>query len=305
MAIHKQKHLLNSTDDHLGGAAADAGEVNLLGTNDVGAIVQAAAEPIYQSTDIEVAVVQGKVVRRTATGQIQLPDLNAQGNQAISYRQAQTMVSDGPRQGVLAQSAPDHTDAAVKGPGDRGLAEGDKVLDLGDSLVYEVTSIAGGNNGSVVEWDAGTSFDTDVSFFDLSSLSTKYWDSIGGEWIDLGSSDHNQQHDITSSDHLVTANHHGVLYTADASVKTLLLVDSIGNPNVTKGSPLISDGNGAPMWGALRIAAAPQSITGDPAANKLVNMPDNSIGVVISGSDRYLAFKASGSEAYFVELTAP
>lgn len=297
---HKQNHGILDTDNHAAGTTASPGKTNMIGTNESGALVEIPAEGTNQSTPVG-----GELVRRTTGGQINLPLNAASGRQAISYVQALELAGTGPWWGEVVGAYADNTDNSIT-----DLVVGNAVINTTDHKIYKVTALAGGNTGGTVTWDAGMLSERNIIVLNNATASEWYYNVDTDEWRDMGGAVTNA-HNIDSIDHLVTANHLGVLYTYNASgtgrVGILQLVNSAtGAPSVQVGAPLLSGGNGMPLWGELRLGATiPIAAEAVPKMSDLSTMAPNTLAVVRVGSNDsvWVCFKQDSTIGFAVEAT--
>lgn len=300
---HNQKHALLGPD-HLPGTppASGSGKLSMFGTNENSTLDQVLLEAVNQATPQT-----GEIVRRQAGAHILLPATNAVGNQAISYSQAQTLLAGGLYRGAVDHVVPDHSSSELT-----GLRAGMLVIETGDSgsseSVWRVVNINTGTTGDTATWaDEGVP-NADVIYINMDSGSNagQWMYSVErGVWISLGASTHNRSHDITSgADHTVPVNSYGIVFTSNGGVNILSMVSSdLGAPTVPRGAPVLSNGNGEPIYGALLLADGvyPGS-TAEPTANDVLTWPNNCHGIVRTTSGRYLVFKEDASVIFCVEL---
>lgn len=300
--VHQKKHGIISADDHVPGSTASPGKFNVVGTDDQGALGELPVEAIDQSTPV-----RGEIVRRGTGGQILLPLNNAAGRQAISYEQALDLAGNGPWWGSVIGAYPDRTSPSIV-----DLAVNDAIIETNSNKIFKVLELTNGSTGATVTWDTGWLPDRDVIVLNTGTGSEWMYSVANDEWRDMGSSGHPREHNIVSSaDHIVTSNQYGILYTMNDGTKGVVSVlqmvdESTGTSNVAVGSPLISAGNGLPIFGQLRIAATiPLAGDTEPTMADLSTMANNTIAVVrvTATQSVYFCFKQDGTTGYAVEAT--
>lgn len=298
MAIHNKNHALNAAD-HTGGTTASANEVNLIGTNDAGALVEATVE------QGGVGSTTSKIVKRAADGHIAVPTSGQTSAEVLSKQQVEDLISAGVWKSPAHSFVPVHT-AATVGNGtpvspqtsNPPLIVGDIVVNTSDEKYYTVTSIAGGQTGDLVVYGAGVSPTTAEARIDKSSDRQWVYDTDGAVWVDLGSSNHARQHAITStSDH--SANN-WKLHHSNGSGQVAELALAAAN------SPLLAGGTAAaPVFGTLLFAPAPITAAGaDPVDSDVTAWGNNTIGVIIGTGGKVFAAYKNATDVYYVELTA-
>lgn len=295
---HEQKHSILGAD-HLPGTTPLAGKYSIIGTNDQSQLGELIVEAPNQG-----APVGGEVVRRQMTGHINLPTSNATGTQAISAAQAQTLLSGGMYRGAVDDVGPDRTSPEIT-----GLKLGSLFIETGGpsstEAIWKVTGIGGGTTGALVDWTNQGVPDSDVIYVNRKTGGQWMYSVDQGEWIDLGTSGHNRLHDIEDpSDHSVQLNHYGLVFTTNGGVNVLPMVASdTGYPNVPKGAPVLANGLGQPIYGALLLAdAVYQGSQVIPTTIDVSTWSDNTVGVVRTTAGRFWVFKETAAQAYAVEM---
>jgi len=135
---HDQDHAINSTDDHLAGSANSVIRTNAAGT----AIEEVTAAP---------AATGNYIAQRDANGQLNLPALDAVGNQAVRFTQMESAINDA------------IDGLKVKGPVQTMNIIDDSILTppgspaTGDAYVMPSGTLTGAwsgySQGDIVEWD--------------------------------------------------------------------------------------------------------------------------------------------------------
>jgi hypothetical protein len=292
MAIHTRQHALNASD-HTGGTTPSTGEHNVPATNDAGSISEVTVEQ-QDSTPSS----GGKVVRRATDGHVKVPTSGQESDEAISYSQVESMITDGIWKSPVHSAVADHTASSVgdAGSGGPALGVGDLVINTTDEKVYEVT--AGSGNGSEVTWDAGTT--PSGPHIRLNKLTDETWvyDTDTSAWESMGGTTHSQQHSMTStSDH--TAGNHKLFYS-DGSGQVQEL--ALGAAN----APLLGGGaSSAPAFGGMLIASAVVNAAGaTPVDSDVSAWGSNTLGIVVGTGGRVFGAFKNATDVYFVELTA-
>lgn len=292
MSIHDQKHGIIDTNNHSVGSTASANEVNLIGTNNVPALVEVILEaPGVASTT-------SKVVRRAADGHIAVPVSGQEDNEVLSKGQIEAMLAAGIYKAAVHSAATNHA-AVTVGDGASGgpaLVVGDIVINTTDNKLYTVT--VGTGTGAAVTWDAGTAPVT--AQVRLNKLTDSEWiyDADANIWIDRGATSHSRQHLMTAAaDHAASANK---LFYSNASGQVLEL--GLG----AAGAPLLGAGiSAAPLFGSLLIHSSIVNATGSsPIDTDLSAVPNDTIGIVKGSTGLIWAFFKNSADVYYVQLTA-
>lgn len=292
MSIHDQKHGIIDTNNHSVGSTASANEVNLVGTNNVPALVEVILEaPGVASTT-------SKVVRRAADGHIAVPTSGQDANEVLSKSQIEAMLTTGIYKESVHSAVADHT-AATVGDGASGgptLVVGDIVINTTDQKLYTVT--VGTGTGAAVTWDAGVS--PISAQMRLNELTDSEWvyDAEGAVWIDRGASSHSRQHLMTAvSDHTSGANK---IFYSNGSGEILEL--GLG----AAGAPLLGAGTSvAPIFGTLLIHSAVITAAGSsPVDSDLSAVPNDTFGIVKGSTGLVWGFFKNSADVYYVQLTA-
>lgn len=298
MAIHNKTHGLNAAD-HSGGTTAGTNEINLVGTNDAGAIVEKTVEASGAASSTS------KIVNRAADGHIAVPTSGQDAAEVLSKQQVEALVSDGiwkaPVHSVVANHAASSVGNGTPVPpqtSNPALAVNDIVIDTTDDKIYTVTSIAGGTTGSTCTYDAGVSPTTAQVRIDKSTDSQWVWDADGSVWVNQGSSSHARQHAMTSSSDHTAGN--WKLFHSNGSGVVAELALPVAN------APLLGGGvSAAPAFGALLIAPAAITAAGaDPVDSDVSTWGNNTIGIVVGTGGKIFAAYKNSTDCYFVELTA-
>lgn len=289
MPIHERDHDFNGVD-HLPGTTPAAGEVNLVGTGDAGALVEITLEPAGEASTSD------RIVRRAGDGHIAVPEGGQDDDEVLAKSQVVALIDEGVWKAPAHSFVADHTSAAVGdgGSGGPALSTGDIVVNTTDEKVYVVTS--GSGTGAAVTWDSGYLPVTQEVRYDKLTDHDWYFETDGGAWIDRGSTDHSRQHAMTStSDH--TAGNYKLFYSDGAGEVQELTLAS-GN------KPLVGKGNAAPSFGGFGFAGIVTCAGDAPAASDVSAWDNDSLGIGIGASgDRYLIWKDS-SGTYATEFGA-
>jgi len=298
MAIHNKAHGINAAD-HTGGTTASTNEVNLVGTNDAGAIIEAAVEASGAGSTT------AKIVRRASDGHIAVPTSGQTAAEVLSKQQVEDLISAGIWKSPVHSYAANHASSQVGDGTPRGtqtsnppLAVNDIVINTTNKKYYVVTSTAGGTTGDLVVYDSGTSPTTAEARIDKSRDSEVIYDTDGAVWVDIGSSGHPRQHAMTStSDH--TAGN-WKLFHSNGSGQVIELALAAAN------SPLLGGGTGAaPAFGTLLFAPAPITAAGaEPVDSDVSAWGNNTIGIVVGTGGKVFAAYKNATDVYYVELAA-
>jgi hypothetical protein len=298
MSIHNRTHGIN-TDNHSGGTTASTGEVNVLGTNDAGAVVEVAVEASGAASTTAL------IVKRAADGHIAVPQSGQTAGEVLSKQQVEDLIAAGIWKGPVHSVVADHTSAQVGDGTPRGnqtsnpaLAVNDIVINTADKKYYTVTSIAGGTTGATCTYGTGVSPTTAEARIDKSSDRQWVYDTDGAVWVDLGSSNHARQHAMTgTSDHSAGNNK---MFYSNGSAQVVELALAAAN------SPLLAGGTtSAPVFGTLLFASAPVTAAGaDPVDSDITAWGNNTIGIVVGTGGKVFAAYKNATDCYFVELTA-
>lgn len=298
MSIHNRNHAVNS-DNHTGGTTPATGQVNVVGTNDAGAIVELTVEA--SGTASESAL----IVKRAADGHIAVPQTGQTAGEVLSKQQVEDLIAAGIWKSPVHSVVADHTAATVGDGTPRGsqttnvaLKVNDIVINTTDKKYYTVSSIAGGTTGATCTYAAGVSPTTAEARIDKSSDRQWVYDTDGAVWVDLGSSTHARQHAMTG--------------TSDHSAGNWKLFQSNGSGEVTElalpvaNSPLLGAGvAAAAVFGTLHIAPAPVVAAGaSPVDSDISTWGADTIGIVVGTGGAVFAAYKNATDCYFVELTA-
>ena len=294
MAIHLKKHNILSQADHEPGTAANSNEVNLIGTNDSGYLIELTAEaPGVASTT-------SKVVRRSSSGHIAVPTSGQAAAEVLSRQQVEELVSSGVWRSPVHSLIPDHTlssvgDMSLGGP---SLEVGDLVINSTTQKIHKVLSVAGGTTGDKVSWDVGYIPTTQEVRIDKLTDNTITFDMDTQTWFSQGASSHSRQHSmISSSDH--TAGLNKMFYSDNSGIVCEI-------PLTVKNSPLLSNGvNSPPTFGAMKIAPAViNSASADPIDNEVNSWDSDTFGVVRTTNGKMFFTFKDISDVYYVEMNS-
>jgi hypothetical protein len=293
MAIHYKDHALNS-GDHQAGTTPGTNEINVIGTSDAPAVVEVTVEaPGTGSTD-------SKIVRRAADGHIAVPTSGQTDAEVLSKQQVESLIAEGVWKSPAHSFVADHTSSSVGDGGSGGppLVVGDIVVNTTDQKVYEVTSIAGGQTGDLVTWDAGYTPTTQEVRINKLTDETWTYDTDTSAWINQGSSNHARQHAMTSTaDH--TAGNWKVFHSNGSGEVIELALPAAGAPLVGQGT------SAAPVFGNMYLGDSVVVAAGaTPVDTDVSAWGNNTVGIVVGTGGRVFFTFKNATDVYYIEATA-
>lgn len=295
MAIHNKKHPLNSVADHAIGTVPSVGEINLIGTSSASVLAEATVE-----APNTVTFQVGKVVVRSTDGQIKGVLAPVADEDLTSKKYVLDLINSGPWKAQVHSVVVDHT-AATVGDGVTGvpLTVGSRVINTTDKKIYTVTSIAGGQTGATVTWNAGV-LPTSLEIRSATNPEQIWeYDVENNTWVNSGATSHARSHAMTGTgDH--TAGNWKVFFSNNLGQVTELALGA-------QYKPLLSNGIAAnPVFGSIGAYPTMLNAAGDePVSTDVSTVPNDCCGWIISTTGRMFHFVKTATNSYFCEYGTP
>ena len=291
--MHLKKHSVISVADHGAGTVPPAGEYNVVGTDAAGSVAEVRVESVNLTT-----FVLNRIVVRSTNGQVRVPSVPENAQDAASKSYVDAVVASGPYKAAVHSVVANHA-AATTGDGGTGgpaLVVGSHVINLTDGKYYTVT--AGTGNGSQVTWDAGILFaSVAVAPDDLQDLMWQF-DPQTSQWISKGALSHPQLHSMTS-----VANHSAtpwrVFFSNAGGAVTELALGAAGKVLVSAGA------NVNPVFSEVGLGVSVMNAAGElPVSTDAAAIPNVTIFVGVGSTGRrFIMFKDS-TNVWGAELSA-